>query len=631
MRRKHFGRTALAVATLLGALGAGREASAQTAGWALNRFEPAPVGDVFFFTDHPWYTETRRFSVGLFGDYARNPLVLRQDTDTGPRTVSVVSDMLTAHLAAAFALHNRVAITANLPLSVYQDGDTPPSGTTGLRAASGAAVGDLRLGARVRLLGHADRDAFSLHIGVNFWAPLGSQSSFTGDENIRVEPRLLLAGRATRVRWSASAGFTVRSDLNATNLAIGNEVRLGGALGIVLADERLTIGPEAYVVSSVRDLPQGGGSAFFASQQWGGEALLSAHYNIADTVLVGAGAGMGLEQGFGIPAARGILSVAYAPVNRPAPAGPVDTDGDGIFDPDDLCPTVHMGPHPDPNRRGCPAQDSDSDGVYDFEDQCVMVPQGEHPDPERRGCPLADRDQDGVFDPDDVCVDVPQGPHPDPERRGCPDGDRDHDTVLDHADQCPDVPQGIQPDPNRPGCPLPDRDHDLVPDPTDHCPDQPGAPSSDPNQNGCPTLVRIEQGHISILTPVFFDTDRDTIKPQSFRVLERVADVLRSLPQIRRVGIEGHTDNRATHEHNMDLSQRRAVAVMRFLTQHGVEETRLEAHGYGPDRPIATNNTVLGRARNRRVEFLILDPPQDAGVQSQSAANADPGAPVDRR
>jgi len=619
-------------ALLLAGLGATSQAHAQTAsGWALNRFDPTPAGEVFFFSEHPWYSSTRSFAAGLVLDYASNPLVLRQDLPGGgTRDVPLVSDMLTGHLGLAVSFLDRIGISASLPISLYQAGDAAPAGTTSLAAAGSVNVADLRAAARVRLFGHADRDAFSLHIGLGFWAPSGSRAAFTGDDAIRIEPRLIFAGRGGIVRWGVTGGFTLRDDNTAVNLAVGNEVRASASLGFVFDDNRLTVGPEVYVVSSVRDLPGGGGNAFFSANQWGGEAILSAHYQIANTILVGAGGGIGMEQGYGIPAARGILSVAYAPV-PPRVQGPVDTDGDGVMDPDDLCVTVPMGDHPDPNRRGCPAQDSDGDGVYDHEDQCVMVPMGDHPDPNRRGCPLADRDGDGVFDPDDVCVDVPQGPNPDPERRGCPDGDRDNDGVRDHADQCPDVPQGNLPDPQRPGCPLPDRDGDYVPDATDHCPDQPGAPSSNPVENGCPVGVRIEQGHISILTPVFFDTDRDVIKPQSFRVLERVADVLRALPQIRRVAVEGHTDNRASHDHNIDLSQRRAVAVMRFLTEHGVDAGRLEAHGYGPDRAIATNNTALGRARNRRVEFLIVDPAQPAGIRTGSAATADPGTPVDSR
>ena len=634
MSRTRSRRSSLALAALpaLGAaLLAAPEARAQTpSGWALNRYEPTPTGDVFFMAEHPWYSSTRYFAAGIVGDYAFNPLVLRQTLPSGEtRSTDVISGMFVGHVGIAASFLDRVGLHLSLPISLLQDGTATTAPTVTLGPSSSAAVGDLRIGARVRLVGHADRDPISLHLGVMLWAPIGSRADNMGDEAIRVEPRLTLAGRGGPVRWSFGGGFTVRGDIDAENLAIGNELRLTAAVGIAADQGRLTIGPEAYVVTSIRDLTQGrSGSSAFSEGQWGGEAILGAHYTIADQVMVGLGGGVGLERGYGIPAGRLLFSVAYAPIRREQ-AAPSDRDGDGVLDRDDLCPDTHMGPHPDPNRRGCPLLDTDSDGVFDPDDICPTVPQGEHPDPQRRGCPTPDSDGDGVLDPEDQCVTTPQGEHPDPERPGCPDGDRDHDGVLDHADQCPDVHQGPHPDPARPGCPLPDRDRDTVPDPEDHCPDVPGAPSRDPNRNGCPDgNVRIEGGRIATLAPVFFDTDRDTIRPVSLPMLRRLADAMQSATFIRRVRVEGHTDDRGSHDHNVDLSQRRAQSVMRFLVQNGVEEGRLEAQGFGPDRPIASNQTARGRAQNRRVEFVITDPaPGEAGtlpVQVQSATEADP-------
>jgi outer membrane protein OmpA-like peptidoglycan-associated protein len=299
---------------------------------------------------------------------------------------------------------------------------------------------------------------------------------------------------------------------------------------------------------------------------------------------------------------------------RPTPAPPADTDGDGVLDPDDLCVDTPQGDRPDPARRGCPLGDRDRDGVLDPDDQCVDVPQGDHPDPERRGCPLNDTDRDGVFDNEDQCVNEPQGEHPDPNRRGCPDGDADGDGVLNSQDQCRDVPQGSRPDPQRPGCPMPDRDNDTVPDDVDHCPDQPGAPHPDPNRNGCPGLVRVAGCQIQINSPVFFATNRDTILPRSFPVLQAVGDALRATPDIRRVSIEGHTDDVGDDNSNMDLSNRRAASVQRWLVEHQVEPARLEFHGFGETRPLRNVAGLRGRAlrdaraQNRRVDFRIVDP-----------------------
>jgi outer membrane protein OmpA-like peptidoglycan-associated protein len=630
---------------LLGAATITSRAQAQTTtqtGWALNRYEPAPMGDAFFLAEHPWYSSTRLFSVGLYGDYANNPLrldVFANPQSTTPTEVREnITGMFVLHVGAQVSFLDRVGVHVSLPVSLLQNGTTSGNaaalGVPVIAPADGPAVGDLRAGLRVRIFGHADRDAFSLHIGANLWAPIGSRASNTGDEAIRIEPRLTLAGRGGPVRWSFTGAFVVRSVNDIANLAFGNELRLTAGLGFVFAHNRAMIGPEAYVVSPIRDLTaaQGGGSALFAKNQWGGEVYLGASYLIADAFRVGVAAGPGIGTGPGIPDVRALFNLAYAPVSREA-AGPVDTDGDGVFDPDDVCPTTPQGPTPDAARRGCPATDTDGDGVFDHEDQCVSEPMGATPDPARRGCPLRDRDGDGVIDPDDVCPDVAQGATPDPARRGCPAGDRDADGVMDHEDQCPDVPRMPFPDPARLGCALPDADHDQVPEPPDACPGVPGVPSNDPARNGCPsTDVQMIGGQILILEQVFFDTDRDTIKPRSFHILQAVADVLAAASHIRRVSVDGHTDNRSSEEHNLDLSQRRAAAVVRWLTAHGIDASRLEAHGYGPSRPIAPNATGAGRARNRRVEFVIIDPPQPRDVQTMVAPPPpDPPARVRRR
>lgn len=119
----------------------------------------------------------------------------------------------------------------------------------------------------------------------------------------------------------------------------------------------------------------------------------------------------------------------------------------------------------------------------------------------------------------------------------------------------------------------------------------------------------MEGGKIVILRPVFFATDEDVILEQSFPVLEAVADALRAQPHIKKIRVEGHTDDRGKKEHNMDLSERRARSVRRFLIERGIAPERIEAQGFGPTRPIQSNKTAKGRAANRRVDFVIIDPP----------------------
>lgn len=119
------------------------------------------------------------------------------------------------------------------------------------------------------------------------------------------------------------------------------------------------------------------------------------------------------------------------------------------------------------------------------------------------------------------------------------------------------------------------------------------------------SLVRVSSREITIRRQINFVTDSAEIVATSDALLTEIADVLLRHPEITRVEIQGHTDNRGGHDHNQDLSQRRAEAVRDWLVAHGVDSSRLEPHGYGDANPIAPNITASGRARNRRVQFII--------------------------
>ncbi|HEY5677652.1 MAG TPA: OmpA family protein, partial [Myxococcales bacterium] len=168
-------------------------------------------------------------------------------------------------------------------------------------------------------------------------------------------------------------------------------------------------------------------------------------------------------------------------------------------------------------------------------------------------------------------------------------------------DRCPDQPGPAELE----GCP--DRDGDGVPDIDDKCPDVPGPAQND----GCPPppdepLVEVETDRLSLKDAITFDTGRDTLRPESAHILDEVARVLLQHQELTRIRVEGHTDNVGGKAYNQDLSQRRARAVVRALVQRGVAAGRLDGQGYGFDRPIASNATAAGRAKNRRVEFTIV-------------------------
>jgi outer membrane protein OmpA-like peptidoglycan-associated protein len=171
---------------------------------------------------------------------------------------------------------------------------------------------------------------------------------------------------------------------------------------------------------------------------------------------------------------------------------------------------------------------------------------------------------------------------------------------LDEQDACPAEPGIVE----MQGCPPRDADADTVWDHQDNCPSEPGPVDN----QGCPVaekqLVAIQKDRIEIRDTVHFDFDKATIQPRSFPLLDQVARVLIEHPEIVMVTIEGHTDGRGTAEYNRDLSQRRAESVRGYFIQKGVAPERMEARGFGEDRPLRSNDTDEGRAANRRVEFI---------------------------
>ena len=259
---------------------------------------------------------------------------------------------------------------------------------------------------------------------------------------------------------------------------------------------------------------------------------------------------------------------------------PIDTDGDGIIDLDDACPTV-------PGIaafNGCP--DTDGDGIEDSKDECPTVPGLA----EFNGCP--DRDGDGIADAKDACPDV-KGIA---KFGGCPDPDRDGDGIINEKDKCPDVPGSFIAQ----GCP--DRDGDGVMDDEDKCPDVAGPASN----KGCPVINEEVKKRLAFAARnIQFETGKSIIKPVSYKILDEVASILKEYPYYD-VNVDGHTDNVGDAAKNLKLSQDRAAAAVTYLVGKGVAASRLVSAGYGLTKPVADNKTAAGRAQNRRVEFNLL-------------------------
>jgi len=125
-----------------------------------------------------------------------------------------------------------------------------------------------------------------------------------------------------------------------------------------------------------------------------------------------------------------------------------------------------------------------------------------------------------------------------------------------------------------------------------------------PRQSQSELAQELEKDGRAKVYDLYFDFRSDTLRPESDKVLAEIAQVMTQHPEWT-LGVEGNTDNIGGDKYNLDLSQRRAAAVKNALAKrYRIAPERLETAGFGASHPIDTNDTMEGRARNRRVELV---------------------------
>jgi OmpA-OmpF porin, OOP family len=215
-----------------------------------------------------------------------------------------------------------------------------------------------------------------------------------------------------------------------------------------------------------------------------------------------------------------------------------------------------------------------------------------------------DSDHDGVPDYLDKCPNTAPGIKVDSV--GCP-LDSDHDGVPDYLDKCPNTPAGVQVDAS--GCPL-DSDHDGVPDYLDKCPNT--APGVQVDKDGCPIKKEIKKEVVTKIEKLVlngntnFEFNKADLLPNAYTMLAPLVATMKKDSTLR-FKVIGYTDAIGSDSYNLDLSRRRAQAVVDYLVSQGIASSRFEVIGMGKANPVATNSTPEGRAMNRRVEIIAAE------------------------
>jgi outer membrane protein OmpA-like peptidoglycan-associated protein len=599
------------------------------------RLEPAVDRDGLINTSWASVPQHLDWDAAFLLGYSNDPLFTYKVTSAGApldREHVLVQDRLTGHLTGALALFDWLQIGAELPVLLLQQRDDALAPGGDQASLTPMGVGDLRIYPKARILQQRSGAPFDVGFQVPFTLPTGSTTDYFGERGASFTPTLL----ASR-QWKVFDG-TLRAagNLGVRMRTVDSALPDGGNVAGTELISRLGVGylfaplPEhaTEVALSLASSAETAGFAADIPVRSPVEVLGEVDHAVWGPLSVFVGGAAGVVAGNGGPDFRAFAGLRFAE------RAPLDRDGDGILNDDDKCPGKPEAKNGFEDDDGCPdVDDKDADGVRDRDDKCIDVAEDKDSFEDDDGCPDADHDHDGLDNDADKCPAQAEDKDGFDDADGCPDDDNDGDGVADTGDKCPAQAEDKDGFDDADGCPDADNDSDGIDDATDKCPleagsrDNSGCPDPDRDGDGvvdrldnCPDekgalenagcvakqKVALRANKIEILEMVFFRTGKDVIEKKSFELLDNIATVLASHPELKKVRVEGHTDNAGDAAKNKDLSDRRAKAVVAYLVKKGLSAERLEGVGFGAEQPIADNATDDGKAQNRRVEFVIV-------------------------
>jgi outer membrane protein OmpA-like peptidoglycan-associated protein len=576
-------------------------------------FHPAADNSGYFTVPGGRTLDHLELGTALWVNYANDPLVLEEggerlaplDDSDSDRGDGLVDSRLRSELHLGMGFTGFLSVNLALPVVLAQSGYDPKT-LSGDRpsALASSGLGDLRFEPVFTPVSTNEGPvgvAFRLPVSV----PTGRADALMGAGGATFTPGTVVeladgnvARRKHRLRAAVHGAYALRPTDRLHDLQLGNAFVYGAAAGVHPTEVVEFVGEVHGEIGG----PQGSQSP--------GEALLGLHFYGGDTVDIRLGGGTGLFGGVGAPDWRVVAGISITPSFDPAAR---DADRDGISDDVDRCRDVPEDIDRFQDDDGCPDTDNDADGILDKFDECPDDSEDIDGFADKDGCPDKDNDDDGVPDISDRCPLAPETLNGHRDEDGCPDepeyGDRDRDGYADDVDRCPQDPEDRDGFEDEDGCPDNDNDNDGILDADDRCPNRREVFNGVDDEDGCPEQgrVSVEGSAIKISERIYFETGRATIQTRSHSLLDEIAEVLQSNPKIKKVRVEGHTDNVGNEMTNLRLSQARADSVRKYLLSAGIPSQRLESRGFGEGYPLTSNDTPDGRASNRRVEFIIVD------------------------
>lgn len=316
---------------------------------ALSALEPTPPGDAFVAVPSPFAGGhlIPRGSVGF--DYAHQPLVLESASTEG----NVVGGQGILHVGASVSFWDRLLLSLSMPMLLLEDGDAPSAGGVAFAEPGSFTLGDLRIGARVRIVG-TERDPIALGLGAYLHVPTGETPSFVAEGAVRDTPQLSLGGSIGSFQYAAMGGFSIRGGDNPSAV-----IYAAGA-GVTLLERMLTLGVEGFGSTDIQDgYVTVGGERVERTDKTSAELMLEARVRplrgMIDGLSIGVYGGPGLSQAIGTPAFRAGGVLRWDPFTEAMAVRALDSDADTVPDTEDPCPYEAGSADAPSEHRGCPA------------------------------------------------------------------------------------------------------------------------------------------------------------------------------------------------------------------------------------------------------------------------------------
>lgn len=599
--RRTLHRLAVACLGLALSLAASYAGTARAQGLSVRDYAPAAADTDLGVVRAGAPTGLFHYSLSVQSIYTRDPLVLLDAA--GERSHAVIDNQLDLMLGLNLGLWFDTDVAVWLPFTAYQH-QRATWNRAGFVAeeSTSSGIGDALLQGRMRVMSEAE-DGIDLSFAPSVSIPLATRRSYRGLGGVSVTPELLVSRSLGPVLVAVNLGYRVLPDGVFHGVKVVDKLTWRAGLGLSLSAlgraDGLRVSLESFGSTSATN-------PFASGRTSPAEILVGARLRLG-ALVVGGAAGGGIVHGLGAPVARAVLSLTFAP----HAAEDNDADHDGIPDHLDRCIRSAEDLDGFSDTDGCPDPDNDGDGIEDADDRCPNEAEDTDDFEDEDGCPDLDHDDDGVLEDVDQCPNDPEDQDGFQDEDGCPDPDNDEDTIADVRDRCPDDMEDFDEFEDEDGCPEYDNDGDGIVDVDDVCPNEAEVINNVEDEDGCPDegkqLVTLTHEGIRLDERIHFASESHVIRERSYRLLNQVVALLRNHKTIKRLRIEGHTDATGKAKLNLRLSQRRSRSVRRYLVRRGIAGLRLEALGFGGQKPRAGNADARGRGQNRRVEFIIVE------------------------